>query len=36
MKIIEKPHAVLHPHLWFLSCYKKFKNVMISAWVGAP
>ena len=36
IKIIEKPRMVLSPHLWFLSCNKKFENSMISAWVGAP
>ena len=36
IKIIEKPHTVLLPQLWFLSCNKKFWNSMISAWVGAP
>ena len=36
IKIIEKPHTVLFPDAWFLSCNKKFKNSMISAWVGAP
>ena len=24
MKVIENPHIVLFPHLWFLSCNKKF------------
>ena len=36
IKILEKPHTVLLPDLWFLSSNKKFKNSMISAWVGAP
>ena len=36
IKIIEKPHIVLLPDLWFLSCNNKFENPMISAWVGAP
>ena len=35
IKIIEKPHKVLLPDLWFLSCNKKFENSMISAWVEA-
>ena len=35
-KNIEKPHTVLLPDLWFLSCNKKFENSMISAWAGAP
>ena len=26
IKIIEKPHTVLLPDLWFLNCNKKFKN----------
>ena len=33
IKIIEKPHAVLLPDLWFLSCIKMFLNSVISAWV---
>ena len=33
IKMIEKQHKFLLPHLWFLSCNKKFQN---SAWVGAP
>ena len=36
IKIIEKPHIVLLPDVWFLSCNKKFFNSMISTWVGAP
>ena len=36
IKIIEKPHIVLLPGLWFLSCNNNFENPMISAWVGAP
>ena len=36
IKIIEKPHIILLPDLWFLSCNKKFQNSMIFAWVGAP
>ena len=32
---IETPHTALLPHLWFLSCKKKFENSMIFAWVGA-
>ena len=36
IKMIEKPHTVLLPDLWFLSYNKKFENSMISAWVGAP
>ena len=36
IKIIEKSHTILLPHLWFLSCKKKFWNSMISARVGAP
>ena len=36
IKVIEKPLAVLLPDLWFLSCNKKFENLMISVWVGAP
>ena len=36
IKTIEKPHTVLLPDLWFLSCNKKFWNSMISARVGAP
>ena len=36
IKIIEKPHTVLLPDIWFLSCNKKFENSMISAWVKAP
>ena len=36
IKRIEKPHIVLLPDLWFLSCNKKFQNSMISAWVRAP
>ena len=35
IKVIEKPHTVLLPNVWFLSCNKKFYNSMISAWVGA-
>ena len=35
IKIIEKPHTVLLPDFWFLSCNKKFSNSVISAWVGA-
>ena len=34
--MIEKPHTVLLPDLWFLSCNKKFQNSIISAWVGVP
>ena len=34
IKIIEKPHTVLLPDVWFLSCNKKFGNSMISGWVG--
>ena len=36
MKTIANPHTVLLLNLWFLSCNKKFKNFMISVWVGAP
>ena len=36
MKILEKPHTVLLPDLWFLSWNKKFENTMISEWVRAP
>ena len=35
IKITEKPHTVLLPDLWFLSCNKKFENSMISKGVGA-
>ena len=35
IKIIENSRTVLLPHLWFLSCIKKFYNSMIPAWVGA-
>ena len=35
-KKIEKPHTVLLPDLWVLSCNKKFENSMISVQVGAP
>ena len=35
IKIIAKPHTVLLPDLWFLSCDKKFENGMVFAWVGA-
>ena len=33
IKIIEKPHTVLLPDLWFLSCIKMFLNSVISAWL---
>ena len=36
IKIIEQPHAVLSPDVWFLSCEKKFKNSMGSTWLGGP
>ena len=36
IKIIEKPHTLLLPDLWFLSCINKFENSMISTWAGAP
>ena len=36
MKTIAHPHTVFLLNLWFLSCNKKFKNFMISVWVGAP
>ena len=36
IEIIKKPHTVLLPVLWFLSCNKKFYNSMKSAWVGGP
>ena len=35
IRIIEKPNTVLLQHVWFLSCNKKFENLMISAWVAA-
>ena len=35
IKITRKPHTVLLPDLWFLSCKEKFENWMKSAWVGA-
>ena len=35
MKITEKADMVLLPDLWFLSCNKKFENLVISACVGA-
>ena len=35
IKKVKKPHTVLLPDLWFLSCNKKFKNSVISAWFGA-
>ena len=31
IKIIEQPHTLFLPDLWFLSSSKKFKNSMISA-----
>ena len=36
IKIIEKPHTVFLPDIWFLSCKKNFENSIKSAWVGAP
>ena len=36
IKIIEKPHTVLLPGVWFLSCNKKFENSRTSACIGAP
>ena len=36
IEVVEKPHTVLLPDFWFLSCDKKFWNSMISRWVGAP
>ena len=36
IKIIEKPHTVLLPGLWFLSYNKKFWNPIISVWARAP
>ena len=36
IKKVEKPDTVLVLGLSYLSCNKKLKNSMISAWVGAP
>ena len=36
IKIIEKPHTVLLPDVWFISCNQKFENSIISSGVGAP
>ena len=36
IKIIEKPHPLLLPGLWILSCNKKFENRKTSVWVRAP
>ena len=36
IKIIEKPHPLLLPGLWILSCNKKFENWKTSVWVRAP
>ena len=35
IEMIEKPHTVLPVDMWFLSCNKKFENLMIFIWVGA-
>ena len=34
IKITEKRNMLLLPHLWILSCNKKFYNSMISDWLG--
>ena len=36
IKVIEKPHTVLLPELWLLSCNKKFQNSMISRELELP
>ena len=36
INIIEKQHTVFLSDVWFLSCNKKFGNLMIPPWVGTP
>ena len=36
IKTVEETQTFLFPDLWFLSCGKKFRNLMMSMRVGAP
>ena len=33
IKIVEKPHTLFLPDLWYLCCNKKFYNLITAAWV---